>query len=1031
MATRYNAFLSYSHAADGRLAPSLQTGLQQFTKPWYRFKALNVFRDQTNLSINPSLWSSITSALDQAEFFILLASPEAATSKWVTREVAHWNNKENAKPVLLVLTDGNLQWDSDRPGFNKEKSNALPEILLEAYREQPLFLDLRWAKNSEQLSLSHPRFRDAIAKISATLHDKPVDELIGEEIRQHRRTRRLAWSAAALLATLTIFSAGTAWFANERRIEAELQNRISTARRLAAESNVLRSENSTELDLSVLLAIESQRLHQTPEAERALRSGLKLLPQPIEELQHAKAVWALAFSPDGKQLVTGSDDGTAAVFDPGGADPPVWLRHEEHPNTIKGQPSGGLNWKAAGYGAEVRAVAYSADGRWLATGNQDGFARIWDTNTYTERARFQHEGGVDTLMFHPHKNLLATGSKDGSARLWDLDSGAEILRVDHKERVTQVAFSRNGRYLAAISTIGPINLWDLENGNKHERWFSGGGLGLAFSDDNAHLATINYDLVTVWSTKDQKLLMSFVHSDLTNDFKTAGGVYLRDVEFSPDGAFLATAGDDDTARVWDLETKQEVVRLPHGAGVSAVAFSPDGQTLLSGSLDGTARLWELPHGNEILRQTHNQMVDSVAFHPDGKVLVSGDNGGNVKIWGRRPGDETARMPHADGVEIVRYSPDGKIIVTVDTYGKIQFWTDEGKAIGDPIKSPVWKPDTAMFSYDGRKLVLRHSNTSVILDISNPDDVMTLTDSSNYRKYGFRPDDIMDASISERYIVASTRDGKIRVFNSTDGEELNTVTDVAELKKPRLRHADYMLALRSDGGVIAWHLPSAQKLFEQKLFEFTSYSLETPSMDISPNGQLFAVEVMDAIEIWSVADKQRQWRIPIGDEVRSVRFFRDEKQVMVRTYSDVHIYDVRTGKRQALLQHQGEIRSNLLRGTATVANSSNHAIATLSKGRVRIWDTRTGLELARIGNGEIIDMRFSPNGEFLLTGNKDNDATIWLWRNHDLIKSACDRLERNLTEEEWNRFLSPIPKHPTCDNLVEESVGSGVDRSAAP
>ena len=103
----------------------------------------------------------------------------------------------------------------------------------------------------------------------------------------------------------------------------------------------------------------------------------------------------------------------------------------------------------------------------------------------------------------------------------------------------------------------------------------------------------------------------------------------------------------------------------------------------------------------------------------------------------------------------------------------------------------------------------------------------------------------------------------------------------------------------------------------------------------------------------------------------------------------------------------------------------------SDGRVRIWDTRTGLELARIGNGEIIDMRFSPNGEFLLTGNKDNDATIWLWRNHDLIKSACDRLERNLTEEEWNRFLSPVQKRPSCDNLIEESVGSGVDRSAAP
>jgi len=86
----YNAFISYSHAADGKLAPALQSGLQRFAKPWYRMRALRVFRDQASLSANPNLWSSIQDALDGSEFFVFLASPEAAASVWCGREAERW-----------------------------------------------------------------------------------------------------------------------------------------------------------------------------------------------------------------------------------------------------------------------------------------------------------------------------------------------------------------------------------------------------------------------------------------------------------------------------------------------------------------------------------------------------------------------------------------------------------------------------------------------------------------------------------------------------------------------------------------------------------------------------------------------------------------------------------------------------------------------------------------------------------------------------------------------------------------------------
>jgi hypothetical protein len=86
----YNAFMSYSHAADGMLAPALQSALHRFAKPWYRLRALHIFRDKTTLAVTPSLWGAIQAALDQSTFFILLASPESAASIWVQQEIEHW-----------------------------------------------------------------------------------------------------------------------------------------------------------------------------------------------------------------------------------------------------------------------------------------------------------------------------------------------------------------------------------------------------------------------------------------------------------------------------------------------------------------------------------------------------------------------------------------------------------------------------------------------------------------------------------------------------------------------------------------------------------------------------------------------------------------------------------------------------------------------------------------------------------------------------------------------------------------------------
>jgi hypothetical protein len=126
----YDAFISYSHAADGKLAPSLQRGLRRFAKPWYRLHALRVFRDETSLSATPALWSGIERALAASRFFVLLASPGAATSLWVDKEVSYWRDHKPMDNFLIALTEGEIVWNDSVGDVDWERSTGLPRSLV-------------------------------------------------------------------------------------------------------------------------------------------------------------------------------------------------------------------------------------------------------------------------------------------------------------------------------------------------------------------------------------------------------------------------------------------------------------------------------------------------------------------------------------------------------------------------------------------------------------------------------------------------------------------------------------------------------------------------------------------------------------------------------------------------------------------------------------------------------------------------------------------------------------------------------------
>jgi hypothetical protein len=245
----YDAFISYSHSADGQLAPAVQSGLQRLARPWYRRHALRVFRDETGLTVNPHLWNSISEAMDQSRYFVLLASPDAAASPWVNQEIAHWVAHHTPETLLPVLTDGALAWDPARGDFDPALSSALPTALAGVYNDEPRHLDLRWARDETDLDLRHSRFRAQIAALAAPIHGVARDDLEGEDIRLHRRARRLAWSAAVALVAFSAAALISAGLAVSYANNADNQRRhaVVLSDRLASSNTKLRQSEATAL----------------------------------------------------------------------------------------------------------------------------------------------------------------------------------------------------------------------------------------------------------------------------------------------------------------------------------------------------------------------------------------------------------------------------------------------------------------------------------------------------------------------------------------------------------------------------------------------------------------------------------------------------------------------------------------------------------------------------------------------------------------------------------------------------------------
>jgi WD40 repeat protein len=594
----YDGFVSYSHAADGLLAPRLQAGLQRFAKPWWRRRALRIFRDESSLSANPHLWSSITEALDSSGWFVLLLSPDAASSVWVDQEIAYWKTHRDPSRILPVVTDGEFGWSGD-----DVTGDAVPEELMGVFEAEPRWVDLRWARDEEQLDLSNPSFFAAVADIASAIRGIPKDELESEEVRQYRKTVRTAWSAGIALAVLSVVavaasvqSARNADEAERAEAQAVAQAQLARSRELATESIGLVERDP---ELATLLA-----LYAWDNAPPGARQPAALSNALWTAVQSNRLVDVIRMSDGGPTFVAVSDDGSR-----------VFVSTEFGYGVRMFDDELNLLWD---YTEETTdsftMVSIAPDGSLAAVGVPDASSAI--------PQRAQDDLGDDGI---PNRVIVFDG---------ETGSVVSVLEYPDCVGVEATAFSPDGRYLAINS--------GLEGCQREDSRFWVEVVDTASWEQAAFidLPTVNFGTPIPEFAPDGRLFL-FDRNGALAIFapETFEPMDVSEVigkgDIIGDGSRVVVAGSLIDASVVDVATGTILDRLIRTGTFIAdplgIEVSPDGRWASVGTFGTFTSVFDLSTG-ELIHRFATGPLQAHAFDPVGERLYTSHAEGTVKVW---------------------------------------------------------------------------------------------------------------------------------------------------------------------------------------------------------------------------------------------------------------------------------------------------------------------------------------------------------------------------------------------------------------
>jgi WD40 repeat protein len=998
----YDGFISYSHAKDRPIASALQSAIQKLGKPWYQRRALRLFRDDTSLSATPHMWPTIEQALGQSRFFLLLASPEAAASKWVNKEVAYWLDHNSNDSVLLGLTDGRLVWDDAIRDFaaRDDQGVPLPPALGGRFYSEPRWVDLRPYREGADRAASKrdAKFTELAADFAAAIRGMPKEDLLSQEVRQQRRALRLAVGSAAALFVLAVAAAIAGMMAYREQQEAIVQRKNVEVQRDHAEYNQAAAltalsftavkDDPTRAVKLALAAWPRREGDRTPELPVTLHALGVALPKMRERKLlrgHTDAISSIAFSPDGLTVLTASEDHTARTWDIYAGVERLALVHED---SIKGaifSPNGAriLTIGKGAYiwdaktgkkiadlaGAESGMAVFSADGKRIAVNTSR--VEIWDAEKYTLLTEFDtNDPGATCVALSPDGTLIAIGYYNGDLEIFEIASKTLVATFHHTQQINSIAFSSDQKKIISASNDNTAVVWDL--------------------------------------TKKAKAFVLRHHSSVGT------------AAISSDGNRYLTGSFDKTARVWDAATGEELVRLLHEKDVTSAQFSPDGARILTTAYDHFARLYDAASGVQLAlfysrgRHTNDPAYASsveAVFSPNGNLVATGADNGIAQIWDSTSEKTIGTLPISTDVSAKAvFSANATKLASVGGWDKdLTLWNvANGSAITSlKHERPVIN---LVFSADGSELAtsMSDANVAYVWDVdAEPPALVAELDGHTGTV------DCAAFSPEGKYIVTGSYDGTARVWNARSGNQ------IALLKGHS--GAIYGVSYSRDGtSIVTASQDTTAAVFDSKSGERISilrgHQNVVTKAAFSPNGKEVVTASKDlTARLWDADSGTNVAVLDHNGEVTSAEFSPDGK-IVVTASADytAKLWDAATGRLLTVLQHSDAVSNASFSpdGTRIVTSSNDNTL--------RLWDAATGQILASfsgLGGSGVGPTVASFAGNSLFGVSPIDDRGERLWRFDELPKGnilqlSCARLpDRDLADIAHDYGFAGLP--PIC------------------